>query len=585
MTASEPGVTAPTLEMRSRSDAFWPLFKLTLDNTYGLTAARQLYLVQKRRLWEPLLIAFAVLTAGGGFEFVLYKLDEAFTAAGRVVGQPEIVFTFSFLVASMLVFLFGLLAVISVFYFSNDLEVLVPLPLRPGTIILAKFGAVALGEYIGVLLAMVPAAVAYAAALGGGLSYWLSVVLVIVLGPVLPLALASAVSVVVMRFINRRHRDILIVVFASLYVVGVLAFQMTVMNSVPQNATSEFLQRVLAGQISLVNLLGRSFPPAVWATVAIAGSTVGRRAASAAALVAVSAAAVWVMGAVGSRFFYGGLIGGSEVARRHLTARQAEAARAAERARIVQTSPVAALFRREWRLFMRVPLYVFNGFSASLIVPVIFIFGFRGVMTDPDVVRLVQAIQSSGDAGFFLTLGVAALTVLLVSLNTTASSAVSREGSNLWISKVIPVRPEHQVQGKLLFAMAAALVSAVPVLVLFGIALKMSFAHLLEATLLSLEGSFIVTAVGLFIDATRPYLKWTNPQQAVKGNLNVILPLPVVVGLVVGLYYLALWLRRGLGLSELTVTGVLAVVLAGLGAAAYRLTILSAARLYDRLEV
>lgn len=568
---------------QSGVSAFWPLFKVTLNNTFSLSAARHIYLVQKRRLWEPILIAFAILSAGGFFEFLLYAVARGFVGAGLAVGQPEIVFTFAFLVASVLVLFFGLMAVISVFYFSTDLETLVPLPLRPGTIVLAKFGAITVGEYIGILLAMVPAAIAYAQVVGGGLLYWSAVVLVILLAPVVPLAVASVLSMVVMRFINRRHRDILIVVFGSLFAFAALAFQMGVMNTVPQNATADYLQRILSGQISLVNLVGRAFPPAIWATRTIVADSAGLRLVSLLAYVGVSAAAVWVMSLVGGRFFYGGLIGGSELARRRLTARQIAAARAVAEARTVQTSPISALFWREWRLFMRVPLYVFNGFAASLIVPVIFIAGFRGLMTDPDIVRMINAIQSSGNVPFFLSLGVAALTVFVVSMNTTSASAVSREGPKLWISKVIPVTPEQQVQGKLLFSMAAALVSAVPILTVFGFALRMSLAHLAYATVLSLLGSAFAMCVGLLVDTARPYLRWTNPQQAVKSNLNVILPMPAVIGLAAGLWFLSSWLSK-MGLGETTVTAIVAVILAALVVLSYRVTLSSARHLYERLD-
>lgn len=569
---------------QSGGSAFWPLFKVTLNNTFGLSAARHIYLVQKRRLWEPIAIAFAVVTAGGFLEFLLYVIARGFVGAGLQIGQPEIVFTFAFLVASVLVLFFGLMAVISIFYFSTDLETLVPLPLRPGTIVLAKFGAVAVGEYIGILLAMAPAAIAYAQAVDTGLAYWLAVALVILLAPVVPLAIASVLSMVVMRFINRRHRDILIVVFGSLFAFAVLAFQMGVMNTVPQNATAEYLQRILSGQISLVSLVGRAFPPAIWATRTIVAGSAGLRLVSLLAYVGVSAAAIWVMSLVGGRFFYGGLIGGSELARRRLTARQAAVARAVTEARTVQASPISALFWREWRLFMRVPLYVFNGFAASLIVPVIMIFGFRGIRTDPEIARMIAAINASGNAPFFLALGVAALTVFVVSMNTTSASAISREGPKLWISKVIPVTPEQQVQGKLLFSMAAALVSAVPILAVFGFALNMSLFHLAGAAVLSLLGSVIAMCVGLLVDTARPYLRWTNPQQAVKSNLNVILPLPVVIGLIAGLWFLSSWLYKSLGFGELTVMSILSVVLAALAVLAYRATISSARRFYERLD-
>lgn len=563
---------------------FWPLFKLTVNNTFGLSFARHTYLVQKKRLWEPILIIIGIVGAGGFFEFLLYLLDRGFVAAGQSLGQPQIVFTFSFLIASVLVLFFGLMAVVSIFYFSDDLVTLVPLPLGPGSIVLAKFGVIMIGEYIAFLLAMAPAAIAYAQAVGGGVVYWASVLGVVLLGPVVPLAISSVVSILVMRFINRRHRDILVVVFGSAFALGMILLQTQLMAKIPQNATAEYLQRLLSGQISLVNLIGRAFPPAIWATDVIGGVSAGARLLAAAAYVGVSALAVWVMALVGGKFFYGGLIGGSELARRRLTAKQAAAARALARARTVQTGVVRALFQREWRLFMRVPIFVFNGFAAALLVPLLFVLGFQGIVRDPEISKLVQAVENSPNAPFYAALAIAGLTLFVVSLNTTASTAVSREGRYLWISKVIPATPEQQTQAKLLFSLAGALVCAVPLLAIFAVALKMSLFHVLVATVLSLLASGVVGCAGLLFDTARPLLKWTNPQQAVKNNLNAVIPMPIAAGLGAGLYFLVQWLYRGLGLGEVTAVVIVAAVLVAVGVPVYRLTLSSARRLYERLE-
>lgn len=563
---------------------FWPLFRLTLKNTFGLSAARYVYLVQRKRLWEPVLIGVGLGSAAAFFAGILYQMARAFVLTGLAVNQPAIVFTFACLTASVLVLVFGFTAVISTFYFANDLSILVPLPLRPGTIVLSRFAVIAVGEYAAVLLAMGPAAAAYALLVGGDLWYWLAVALVALLLPVIPLAAAALVALPVMRFINRRHRDLLLVLFSVAFTAGVLAFQIGFMNSAAvREDPALYLQQVLSGRIDLVAALGRAFPPSVWATRVIAGGGAATRLGALALLLASTAAAVGVLALAGDRLFYAGLIGSGELARRRRRVARA-AAREAARRRLVRGGVLRALFWREWRLFMRVPLYVMNGFTGSLLVPILFVFGFRGMMTDPEMVMLLEAIKATGNAGFFMTLAVAGLTVMVTALNSVASSAVSREGRYLWISKVIPVPPERLVQAKLLFAYAAAAVSAAPVLAIFAVALRMTPARVAQAALLTVLGSAVLVLVGLLVDLARPYPNWTNPQHAVKSNLNVIIPLPVVFGLEAALALMALRLTRSLGWGEHAVVAALALVLAALAVLLYRLTVSAGRRLYERLE-
>lgn len=580
MSSRPASPAAPSaIHIRERSP-FWSLLLLTLNNTFGVSAARFRYFVKKERVWEPILIFIGMATTAGFFIYASYQVSRALVAAGSQIGQPEVAFVFAVLTASAIVFFFGLAAVISVFYFSTDLDILVPLPLRPGAIVLSKFAAILVGEYVAALVMFGPTATAYAQIIGGGVLYWLSVAVVGLLIPVIPLALASVLSLVLMRFINRRHRDLLLVVFSLALLTLIMGFQMSVLSTMPQGDPAEYIQQLLSGQLRLVNLVGRGFPPAVWAAGAIAASGL-ERLGGFAAYVALSGFAVWLMAAVGARFYYLGLIGGHELARRRVTGRLAELARAGARARTVQGGVLRALFLREWRLFMRVPLYVMNGFIASLIVPILLVV--PAFSADPDVERLL-ALMDSGGPRLFVTLGVGALIVFLVTLNTTASSAVSREGKYFWISKVIPVSPEKQAQGKMLFAGAGALVSTIPVVIILAVGLKVNAVSLAGGTILGLLAAGVLLLAGLFIDMARPMLKWTNPQQAVKSNINVIIPLPIAVALLAGFGYLAVWLHGTVGLTEGVIVAVLGAILGTLLAVAYTATLSAARRLYERLE-
>ena len=55
---------------------------------------------------------------------------------------------------------------------------------------------------------------------------------------------------------------------------------------------------------------------------------------------------------------------------------------------------------------------------------------------------------------------------------------------------------------------------------------------------LGLLGSIPVTEMGMIIDITRPLLTWTNPQQAMKQNLNVLIGMGIGTLYVGGIGYL-----------------------------------------------
>ena len=117
-------------------------------------------------------------------------------------------------------------------------------------------------------------------------------------------------------------------------------------------------------------------------------------------------------------------------------------------------------------------------------------------------------------------------------INVTASTALSREGKSFWVSRAIPVPPRRQVYAKFLLSMAAAgagILLTAAMLVLF---LQFSPAQGAVALALGLLAAVPVTCVNMLPDLAKPKLLWTNPYEAVKQNINVLLSMLLAVLLI-----------------------------------------------------
>ena len=97
-------------------------------------------------------------------------------------------------------FVFGLNVIFSVFYFSGDIENLLPLPLKPYQIIGSKFTAALISESIMEFLVIIAALAGYI--IGGGLPIysWLVAVIGMLTLPVLPLVYCGIICMIVMYF-------------------------------------------------------------------------------------------------------------------------------------------------------------------------------------------------------------------------------------------------------------------------------------------------------------------------------------------------------------------------------------------------
>ncbi|MCR4427512.1 MAG: hypothetical protein NUW23_15235 [Firmicutes bacterium] len=502
---------------------FWALVRVLLNINFGLSYAKQTYIVQKKRLWEPVLIIFGL---GVGLASILtgyvYLLRTMY-AQGQVLGQGNFILTLSLVAGQIMVLLLGIFWVTSVFYFSRDTMILVPLPLPASTVLLGKFTTLMVNEYVTLLFVVGPAFIVYGIMAGMGFGYWVTALLVFLLIPVIPLAVSSLAAVVIMRYANiKRSRTLLMFVGTLLFLGAYFGFQYYIMQFQPQSE-QEFLQYVMTIQDSLSRSVAARFPPSLWATIAMSRPFTASGLANLGLFVAVSAAMLAAVMFFASRLFYAGLLSGTEVG----SGRRGQAALytgvgARRGVELVQRSPEMACAIRDLWIFARTPSFVLNGVMNALIFPgllvVWFLIGGSGSMFAQ--IPGFDAFLHDPSTVVLRALVFAAAVVWTAGIHMVSSTAFSREGANFWVSKVIPVPARRQVTGKVFFALAFEIVTSIPMIAVLQLVLRLTPGMFGLAVLLGLIGAVGATFMVMYMDMLRPYLKWDNPQKAMKGNLN-----------------------------------------------------------------
>ena len=126
----------------------------------------------------------------------VYGIYGPLSAAGLQTVIPALVVS----AVSIITFLFGAMYAMSVYYHASDVDKILPLPFTASQIIFAKFLTTLLYEYLLVLFAVVPALVTYGIRSGEGIAYYAWAGLTALILPVTPLALASVLVILLMRF-------------------------------------------------------------------------------------------------------------------------------------------------------------------------------------------------------------------------------------------------------------------------------------------------------------------------------------------------------------------------------------------------
>jgi ABC-2 type transport system permease protein len=558
---------------------FLLLVRTGLRVNFGLSLLKPKYLFRdKKDIWMVPLIGLGLL---GLVPVLFFYVRLVIRLYGWLspLGQQAALLTFALLMGQFLVLVFGFYYVISAFYFSRDLELLVPLPLTPSQVLLSKFTVILVNEYLTVSPLVLPVVITYGVLSRGGWTYAFRAVLTYLLLPVIPLAVVSLLVVGLMRLVNfGRKKDALILAGSLLLMSAAIGAQFWINRSVGAAPDREAVIRFLAAPDGLVQQIGAKFPPSIWASKALAFGTEGSGPLNAAMSVGTSLLLFAGLFLSARRYFYRGLIGLSEQ-----TARR----RALSRGRLERKirsgrRPVRAIFERELRIMNRTPIFLLNGVLSVILIPILFVVMWNTGTRSSDASALLALVRSADLA--VAVIAAALFMTLSGSLNGTASSTFSREGGQFWMSKVIPVSPAEQVRGKFLHSYVIALLGIFASAVVVLAAFRLSVAVVLAAAALALAATFVLTAVGMIIDLARPLLTWTNPQKAIKQNFNVLLALFADFG-VLFLLYLAVRFLGKLGWTGWRTPAALFVLLAALCAAVFKLLTAFAAKRYRDIEV
>ncbi len=490
---------------------FLALLKVVFRNYFGISVMKQKYLVEKKELWQPIL---AIIGLGVGFTFIFSMsmlFSNAFYNAGKMIGEPGIVLALSFLIVVFIAFIFDIGTTISTFYFTLDNTLLAALPLKPLQVIAARFSLVMVNQYMVQAVFLLPPLIVFGMGEGLGILYIILAAFIFLLFPVLPLAPAAVLAIMLMsRAGSRRLKDIFTILTYVIMIVFVIGIQFF-MQSLPQGDERLALESIVQTHGALLTEIGQSFPPAVWATKALAMAGTAEGLLNFGLFLLLTGALITLMLFLGEKYFYRGLLAGEEVAKKH---------RVINKRKNVWTasSPFKALILREHRLFIRTPVFLMNVLPVAIIVP---IFAVLPLLAQGKMFEF-------GELGAFLVkypylkLSILAIITFVAGTLPLAPSAFSREGRLFRISQLLPVSPGTQFKAKFWYILAVNCICVLPAFALSAVLLRLTWLDILMLAVLGLALAAVVTALGILIDFVRPYFDWEDPQRAVKNNLNVL---------------------------------------------------------------
>ncbi len=481
------------------------LAKIMLKSGGGASGKK----ANNRKWLIPLLIGFGFMSFAVSIISLTFEIYDVL-AAGNL---EQMILPMAFGAASIVVFFFGIFYVISTMYHANDIETFMYMPLRPYQILGAKFITLVVYEYIMEAFILVPILIAYGIKSAGGILYIVYSALLFLIVPVIALSMAAIIVMVIMRFTSfGKNKQVFKFVGGIIAIVLALGLNLALQSSASL-IDSEQLMAIAAGESSIVSTMSNIFPGIIFASNALAYSATLAGFFNLLLFILCSGGAAAVFLGAGQLFYLKGVAGVTETSAKRREISAGDLGR-----KTVKTPILRSYVMKESRLLLRSPVAFLNCVLVNFIWPVIIIIM---IVSRGGSMFTIKGAVYGLDSGLVIAVlvGVGAF---VSSANAITSTAISREGKSLYFTKYIPLGMEKQFAAKVITGMIFSLMG-IAVIIIAGIIIGIDIASGLAALVLCIPVIAVSSMTGILIDVSRPKLNWTNEQQAIKQNMNVLL--------------------------------------------------------------
>ncbi|MDR7318156.1 putative ABC transporter permease subunit [Brevibacillus nitrificans] len=434
------------------------------------------------------------------------------------IGQEGALLGLGIAGTSLAIFLLGIVYVLSVFYFSQDVEHFLPMPIAPGEILGAKFLVALLYEYLTALTMIAPIFITYGVKSGGGFLYYLFALLVFVALPVIPLTLAILLVMVFMRYTNiGKYKDRFRLLGGLIAIAGGLGFQAFVQRqtSGTDSSVEQLQQMIAAGEQGLLGIVTKLFPASKLGALAILESSAWSGFAYLLGFFAIAVAGLLLFLSVGNRLYFSGVMGIGES-----RAKRKKIDEAAFQKGIRPRPMWLAYADKEWKVLWRTPAFFMNCALSSIFFP---LFGLVPLLSRQDSAELLASLsgwlQGGHMGGISLAVAFSAF-VVMASTNSTSITAITREGQGIFLSKTLPIPAGQLLVAKLIPGTLLSVISMALLVAEAAWFIQLPSLFIILAVVVGIPGILFVNLLGLILDMQMPKLEWGSEQEAVKQNLN-----------------------------------------------------------------
>ena len=460
-------------------------------------------------LWILVLLGIAMI-------YISYKAIHWFVLAE----QPELFI--NIYVPLLIIFLMFQIAIIctNIFFFSKDIEFILPLPVSSKELLISKFNVILLMTYITEMLFGIPL-ILYGFLNFTNFWYFFNLILVLILLPIVFVAIIGLIAVIFMRLFNFIKNKIMLQNIISIILIICLLF-------IEDSLISSFsnLQQPSVFITPIINLLIEKD-----IFIKIKSSFV---------LFSIDILSLFIFVFISKKIYLKIILNSITSTKRKLKRVEKKKVKIENKNSKIWKSYI----KKEMKMLLKKPV-----FFMQTVFPVIMILVTMIMIANVFIPAIDVAIESdetikaglaSLEFNSEMICVILGILQCLFSLSSISLTAISREGKNAIFMKYIPVSFYKQFLYKnVLQVVLNIIVSLIILFIIYYYIPKIGLLNILLIFIISIFINLINSYLMLLIDLKRPYLNWTSEHSVVKKNDNKSFQYTLTIILILVYMYLS----------------------------------------------
>ena len=434
---------------------------------------------------------------------------------------------------SLFIFIFSFNVLLNELYFNDNIEHILPFPLKPYEIVASKFTSCFIAENIMSFFIILSGLIGYLFAIGfKWSSLFLGLVGVITL-PIIPMVYTGIICLFIMYFTKFIKNKESVRQFSMLLVFIVLFIFVFSISMLRQFDFDQFIEGLALGNHSFLNIFNGIFPH-----ISLFVDTVNHNSIISLILyIIVNGAFIFLYLFLSNYFYLDGVM--------DLNSKNNNTKKASTKLvdNVRKRNPSYSFISKEFKILFRTPSFFINCIVINIIWP-IFVYAVILILNLGSFKELGILINSLDNKNIIIYyLFIFGISIIVPCISTISSSSFSREGKHYDFIKYIPFELYKVIYIKIFVSFIISFVGVLFYFVIVSIISKLNILIFITSLIIIILSILLVSLVGVFIDSIQPKLVWDDELNALRENYNtfVVMGLSLLligIFLFLGIYYI-----------------------------------------------